>query len=349
VKALLTQVVFVVGGQPYDWADVALAARLWRDWDILEEEVRQGLACVRQLEDADEEPDPDQVSAAAEAFRYERDLLTAAEAEAWLKRWDLTAESWMDYIERSVLRKEWASDLSGIVAQYPVEADEVTDAIGTEGVCSGRFVQFAWKLAGRAAVHQRMQAEREGDTVPAVRDEWAIKVAGQELPGIDLGVRQEKLATLARLEPTFVQFRELVLTPGAIRNAVTAHRLEWIRLDCRALSFPDQQMAQEALLCIREDGAELAEVGRAAKSAVNEARFFLDETDAESRHAFLGATKGDLLGPLPINGGFSLFRVHEKVLPSAEDPAVRRRAEQDALSRAVQQEINNRVRWQISL
>jgi hypothetical protein len=157
------------------------------------------------------------------------------------------------------------------------------------------------------------------------------------------------MVTLARLEPAFARFRERVLTPGAIRDAISAHHLDWIRLDCRALSFPDHQIAQEALLCMREDGAELAEVGQAARSTVHEARFFLDETDAGSRHAFLSATRGDLLGPLPNNGGFSLFRVHDKVLPSAEDPAVRRRAEQDALNRAVQQEINNRVRWQISL
>jgi hypothetical protein len=349
MKTLLPQVVFVVGGQAYDWADVALAARLWRDWDILEEEVRQGLACVKRLEDADEEPDPDQITAAAEAFRYERDLLTAAEAEAWLKRWDLTAESWMAYIERSVLRAEWAAELAEIVAQYPVEADEVTDAIGAEGVCSGHFVQFAWKLAGRAAVYQRMQAEGTDGSFPEVRDKRVTEVAGQGLPGIDLSVRQEKMVTLARLEPTFARFRERVLTPGAIRDAVSAHHLDWIRLACRALSFPDQQMAQEALLCLREDGAELGEVGRTAKAAVHEARFFLDETDAGSRHVFLSATRGDLLGPLPINGGFSLYRVHDKILPSAEDPAVRRRAEQDALNRAVQQEINNRVRWQISL
>ena len=349
MKALMTQVVFVVGGQPYDWADVALAARLWRDWDILEEEVRQGLACVKRLEDADEEPDPDQITAAAEAFRYERDLLTAAETEAWLKLWDLTAESWMAYIERSVLRTEWAPELPEIVARYPAEADEVADAIGAEGVCSGHFVQFAWKLAGRAAVYQRMQADRANGTFPEGGDERVTEVAGQELPGIDLSVRREKMVTLARLEPAFARFRELVLTSGAIRDAVNAHHLDWIRLDCRAVSFPDQQMAQEALLCIREDGAELAEVRRAAKSAVHEARFFLDETDAGSRHAFLSAIKGDLLGPLPINGGFSLFRVHDKILPSADDPAVRQRAERDALNRAVQQEINNRVRWQIPL
>jgi len=349
MKALLPQVVFVVGSQPYDWTDVVLAARLWHDWAALEAEVRQGLACVKRLEDADGEPDPDQVSAAAEAFRYERDLLTAAEAEAWLERWDLTTESWMAYIERSVLRKEWAPELREIVAQYPVEADEVTDAIGTEGVCSGRFVQFAWKLAGRVAVQQRIQAAGEGETFAEVRDERALEIASQDLRGIDLGVRQEKMVTLARLEPTFARFRERVLTPGAIRETVSARQLDWIQLDCRALSFPDQQMAQEALLCIREDGAELAEVGGAAKSAVHEARFFLDETDAESRHVFLGAAKGDLLGPLPINGGFSLFRVHDKILPSEEDPVVRRRAEEDALSRAVQQEINNRVRWQIPL
>jgi hypothetical protein len=175
------------------------------------------------------------------------------------------------------------------------------------------------------------------------------EIEEQKLPGMNLNVCREKLVTLARLEYTFAGFSRHVLTSQAIREAVSAHHLDWIRLHCGVLSLPDKQTAQEALFCIREDGAQLAEVGRAAKSAAYETRFFLDETDAGSRHAFLSAAKGDLLGPLPINGGFSLFRVDEKVLPSMQDPVVRQRAEQDVLNRAVEQEINNRVRWLIPL
>ena len=345
MQTLLRQMVFAAGDRDYHWADVVLGAKLWGDWAALEGEVRQGLACVNRVQEADEEPDPDQVAAAAEEFRYERDLVSAAETEAWLERWGLTAEAWMDYIERSVLRREWAAELPEIAAEYPATDDEVADAIGAEGVCSGHFSRFARKLAGRAAVCQRMQEEAGGESPVEGQEGEPPVIEAAALPGMDPGVSRQKLVALAGLECAFRRFRDRVLTPQAIRDAVGARHLDWMRLHCRSLSFPDAQMAQEAALCIREDGAELAEVGRAAKAAVREARFFLDEADPDYRHTFLSAAVGDLLGPLPINGEFLVVRVLEKILPSAEDPAVRRRAEREVLERAVDHEITNRVRW----
>jgi len=90
MQTLLRQMVFAAGDRDYHWADVVLGAKLWGDWEDLAEEVRQGLACVKRLEDGDEELNPDLVSAAADEFRYERDLVSAQEMEAWLHRWGLT-------------------------------------------------------------------------------------------------------------------------------------------------------------------------------------------------------------------------------------------------------------------
>ncbi|HEY7676696.1 MAG TPA: hypothetical protein VIG69_06475, partial [Candidatus Methylomirabilis sp.] len=300
-----------------------------------------------------DEPDPDQVEAAANEFRYERDLLTAAETEAWLARWGLTTDDWMESIQRSVLRREWAPELAEIVEAHPVAEEEIADATGPEGICSGHFARFARKLAGRAAAYDRMREEAAAEGPPEGSDAQvaraaaaaAAEVGSRGLPGIPAPVCREKLAALARLEQVFSRFRERALTPAAIRDAVGARRLDWVRLHCRTAAFPDEQKAREAALCVREDGVGLGEAARAAKGAVRESRFFLDEADPESRHAFLGAAKGDLVGPLPVDGGFALYHVLEKVLPAPEDPAIRPRAEREALERAVDREINDRVRW----
>jgi len=263
----------------------------------------------------------------------------------------------MDSIERAVLRRQWAAELAETVAEHPITGDEVADVIGAEGICSRHFARSARKLAGRAAVFERMREQTTGETSAEGTDaevahapaSVAAAIEAQGLPGIAADVCREKLAALARLERAFRWFRKRVLTPKAIQDAVRARHLDWTKLSCRSLSFPDEEMAREAALAVREDGAELDQVGRAAKAAVREARFFLDEADPNHRHAFLGAAKGGLIGPLPINGGFSLFQVLEKILPSAEDPAVRERAEREVLERAVDHEINNRVRWQSPL
>src|SRR5215510_16250447 len=108
MDVLLEQVVFSVGADLYRWEDVMLSAQLRGDWAVLEERLREGLACLGRLNDLDEELESTEVETAANEFRYERDLVTAAEAKAWLKQWNLSAEAWMDYVQRSLLRQKWA-------------------------------------------------------------------------------------------------------------------------------------------------------------------------------------------------------------------------------------------------
>ena len=48
LDALLGQLAFRVDGTGYFWEDVAVAVWAWGDWAALEDEVRQGIACVRQ-------------------------------------------------------------------------------------------------------------------------------------------------------------------------------------------------------------------------------------------------------------------------------------------------------------
>lgn len=359
VNALFGQVVFAAGGRAYWWEDAFLAAMWWGDWDRLVEQARQGLACARHLEEGDGECDPDQVSAAADEFRYARDLLTVEETEAWLARWGVTADAWMDAIQRSVLRQLWTDDLDEIGETYPVSDDQVAAAMHAEGVCSGAFPRFAWNLAARAAAYDwavssaagAASGEGEGEAAgPSLAlNGAAARAAAQGLPGVPAAACREKLGAIARLECAFQRFSREALTPKAIRDAIATHHLDWIGVRCRRVAFDDEPAAHEAALCVREDGDDLAAVAGAARAAVREARFFLDETEPPARDAFLSARTGDLLGPMPVNGGFSLFQMTEKIMPSPEDPDVRRRAEQHVLDRAIDREVTHRIRWHFPL
>jgi len=357
MNGLFGQAVFIVGGRAYCWEDVLLAAMRWGDWALLEEETRQGLACARHQDEGDGECDPDALSAAADEFRYARDLLTVEETEAWLARWGLTSETWMDAIQRAVLRQLWADDLEEIAETYPISEDEVAAAIHFDGVCSGAFARFAWRLAGRAAAHAWAggpaaagpPGEAEAREIPPVPDGPAARAAAQGLPGVSAASCQEKLAALAHMESAFGRFAGEVLTPKAVRDAIVTHYLDWIGLRCRRAAFDDAQAANEAALCVREDGQDLAAVAQAARAAVSDTSFRLEDAEPPLRDALLGAAPGDLLGPLPVNGGFSLFQVLEKIVPSPKDPDVLRRAEQHVLDRTLDQEVTHRVRWQFPL
>ena len=153
------QVVFTVGSQSYGWEDVGLAAVLWGDWATMETEVREGLACLARAEDTDADLDAE-VRTAADEFRYARDLLSAEEAEAWLNRWGLSVESWLDYLRRSVLPGRWTADLQGIVAASTVTAKDVVEVILVDGICGGHLARWTGNLTGRVAAYK---AEATGD------------------------------------------------------------------------------------------------------------------------------------------------------------------------------------------
>jgi hypothetical protein len=77
---------------------VILAGPLWGDWTALQERVRSGLACLATLDELDEDEedalDEANVETAAAEFRYARDLVAAADLEAWLEGRGLSVEAW---------------------------------------------------------------------------------------------------------------------------------------------------------------------------------------------------------------------------------------------------------------
>jgi hypothetical protein len=169
------------------------------------------------------------------------------------------------------------------------------------------------------------------------------------LPGLSPECCQEKLQTLARLEVVFQQFCRQALTPKALRDQISTHHLEWIRLDGHYVALPEEQMAREAALCVREDAMALTEVAARAKTVVHRAHFYLDQLEPAWQPLFLGAQAGELLGPLRMAETCMLFWVLDKVMPSIDDLEVRQRAEQRVLQQAIDHEIHTRVHWQSGL
>lgn len=359
MRALVGSVVFTAGGETYRWEDVALAAMGWGDWGSLEAQVRAGLACVMGLADGEKDLDPDLVNAAADEFRYERDLITAEEAEAWLARWGLTPQSWMEYIQRSVLRQAWGDDLTKLEDQHPVTDAEVAAAIGAEGICSGALTRFARKLAGRAAAYERVREQAPnpppGDALRAAsRGSPTLaptRIAATAGPTMGLAEKawRERLLVLAQLEDAYWSFADQALTPKAIQDAVSAHHLDWIELTCQTASFPEERAAREAALCVREDGQALGDVAQLAGTSLREARFSLEDADPALRDLFLGARPGHLIGPVLLNGEYALIHVVAKVLPSPDAAGIHERAERFVVDRAVEHEITHRIQWRFPM
>ena len=322
---LLDERIFSLGSSTYTIRDLMAAAHRWGDWAGLEAEVGQGLACVERADDTDDDVDDNELDSAAQEFRYARELVSGQEMEAWLARWSLDVDEWMEFVRRSRLRERWTAELSSIVAEYPVDPEDIEAALHAEAVCSGFLARMARKLAARASAAARARAEG-----------WLVN---------DPATGGGREPTLEEIDVGFQHFFTHIVTPPALTAQIDAHRLDWILADCRCLSLTTMESAKEAALCVREDGMELDEVAGNAGASVEEAHAFLEDYDAALHDALLAARPGELVGPIAAGDRFFLVLVGNKVLPSLDDPAVRRRAEERLLESALRREVHGRVQW----
>jgi hypothetical protein len=344
---LAGQPIFSVEGASYTWEDVVLAACLWGDWPALEACVRDGLACVARLDDLDED-DPDvldesEVDAAAEEFRYARDLIAAADLEQWLEARGLTVDGWLDALRRGLLRARWADQLDAIRARYEPDDEDTAEALVGEAVCTGLALGLSQRLAARAAIHARRPAI--GADGPSVEAE---ALAARAVPALVPDVRRQRLARLAGLEVSWRGFMAEAAPAEALTALVAGRGLDWVRLTTTTVVAPDEDVAHEMVLCVRVDRRPLEEVAADAGLAVRTAEFWLEDVEEVLRDALVGARPGEVLGPLPTKAGPAVVVVRAKVAPAVDDPAVRARAEHALLARTVERELADRVTWHVT-
>jgi hypothetical protein len=154
----------------------------------------------------------------------------------------------------------------------------------------------------------------------------------------------ERVAVCDSADPArFAAWCEAAVTPMAIERVLSAHRLDWTRVRCVLLRTPDEGVAAEAALCVREDGRDLAGVAGDAGLELADERLYLSDTTLGPR--LTGARIGELVGPVAVGGELVLALVTERAAPSPEDPEIRARAREAVAERAVETELLRRVRW----
>lgn len=343
MEQLFDQPLLEVGKESYCWGDAILLAMMTGRWNRLAREIHEGLACVIHSEATGAEEPEAAIDDFAAEFRYERDLITAEEAENWLAARNLDADQWLGWARREALRRAWAANVEQLIRDNPVSEAEILAAAPLDLLCGVRGRELATDLAVRAAAAVAV-AEPESSTGAELPEGLADRIRSR-LPGIDSGAFQPRLVHLARLERGYARFRALAPTPARIQRELEIGRLEWVRLDCRVIKFETETLAREAVLCVREDGLGVDQVARDAHAVVHEMRFFLGELDPALRPALLAATTQELIGPVPFEEGYALFLVLDKLLPDERTPDVRREVERRAISRAETEQVDRLVRW----
>ncbi|MEO7456602.1 MAG: hypothetical protein ABIY52_10100 [Gemmatimonadaceae bacterium] len=341
---LADALVFSVDGEQYCWRDVILSAVQHGEWQDVEHRAIRGAACARHAEAYGIALPDGALDRAGREFRYAQDLVTAQSMEDWLRRHELTVQEWSAHLRREYLRARIDADIDSLVARYPISEKDATRLTLVDATCRGDLAAWARSLAQRAAAHASV-----ADTAPA-HDTLPVHLAPPAPPiRAILGGSDETVHTAARrlasIDASLAAFRGALVTERAISDYLNARQLDWVRFDCRLMSFPDESMAAEAALLLREDGEGFTSVYQVAHTAPRGTQFFIDQIDESMKDHFLGSRPGDLIGPVRIDDQYVLYQVEEKVLPTLRDDDVRRRAESGVLSSALHQQFEQRVVW----
>jgi predicted HTH domain antitoxin len=353
MQRLAGRAVFTVGEREYQWDDVVLAAHLWGDMARLERGAKEALACLNRLDEIGDEVPESEIDSAADDWRYGRDLLSADDMQAWLDERHLDADEWFDYFQRSIARKRLSEEIDELTNAYDASREDVDVVVYGDATCSGTLGELAERLAGRAAIYDRV-AEESGAARPAPCSEADLRAELDRLPVL---VKEEGVLGIAREAVTdraesivcvtlcYEWFIDRVAAPAALEREIESHALEWTHVDCETVRFAAEETAREVVLLVREDGVPLAEAAEMAKSSVGKTRYLLEDVKPPLKDRLVGALPGELIGPLPSDDGVILVAVADRGEPSAEDPAIRERARDRIIRRTIQREIEKRVRW----
>ncbi len=214
--------------------------------------------------------------------------------------------AWLE--RRGITVNDWLAYVRRSFSGHSVERHAPTpDEVWAEAMCSGRLDELADDLADRLAV----------------------------APGSEL----------EELEAAFGAYASRVVTDDAIDREIASARVEWIRVRYRAALFADAAAASEVALAVRADGETLANVAALAGVEVEAVDAWLEDEQPALASLLVGASEGDLLGPLVVEDGLLVTEVIKKVPVDAADQAVRARAAQAIVERAVRREVDETVVW----
>jgi hypothetical protein len=350
LPAFWAEAAFAAGGTDFLWVDVAIAAMARGEWPAFERRLTEGLASAARAQ-ADKIPADDRdVDAAATAFRYDRDLISGDEINAWLERAALNSSDWLAYFRRDLLRRRFEDQLDETIDGHAVSTRQLLDAAYVEGVCSGQFDAFARTLAHRIALavsvdpdllspdqHHAAGAAREAARLAHLHRHWVEGRADDEV--------QHRFEHALRIERAFHQAADAVATPGELHAVLETRQIDWTHLTFESLSLSTEHAAREALLCLTVDGMSLDDVSLLARQAVTRTAGFLEDLPADWRVAMLSAETGRPIGPLPSGGRFGISVVTGHAPPELGDPRVEERARRAAVAGASERAAQALVRW----
>jgi hypothetical protein len=348
-RAAWNRPVFVADGRTIAVGDIVLAAHCrgelqpaWARLLTLLQCDERAAALAEQDEGA---PDEERLQSMSEEFRYEKELITAEETERWLEDRGLTLEDFNAHF----LRHYWADTLDEAAEPEPLDyrsaPDALWDLLIAELLLSGELDRMAQRLSWRfAAAHGQLTQPAPCVDLRHPPDATPDDPAGEDWSA-RLGCDRRWIEDLQRLESAYRLECERLMTPDRVERSLTSMRLALTRLDLETVDVDSLDAVREVVMCVRDDGISLSDVASDGGYSYERTEVMLEDLPPDVQQKVLCAIPGEMLEPLPHDGGFHMYRLLGRADPDLADDEVRERVERRMLERHFAELTAASVRW----
>ena len=313
-------IVCACGDQEYAARDAIDAALFRGELEVKWKEFLDEVEAEKRADELDLDLDESSISSAAEAFRYEYDLITTEETQRWLANRGLT-------LDEEIVPDE---------IEYRFASDELRQLFLKELILSGELDRMTsdlmWRLAARCA-----GKESTPDAILAEKRKFLHR-NGIESSQLATWLEQldrdsQWLDEMLTIEAAYQNHRNTLLVPEARQRELMALRLPLTRFETEVVELESHDAVQEALFCVREDGMSMEEVAAEGRYQYRRVDFVLEDLPVDAQHRFLSVSAGAVLEPIARGDGFELCRIIKKIEPHTDDPSVKSRIDQRLLAR----------------
>jgi len=144
-------VVCACGNQEYTARDAIDAAIFRGELDVEWKEFLHRVKAERRGDELELDLDESAISSAAEAFRYEHDLITAEETEMWLANRGLSLDDFSNYFARNYYASTLDEDIVPDEIEYNSASAELRQLFIAELILSGELDEMTKELMWRLA------------------------------------------------------------------------------------------------------------------------------------------------------------------------------------------------------
>jgi hypothetical protein len=342
------RVIFSRGEREFTAKEVVDSAALRGEIDPLWDEFVRIAECDRLASEQGLEADESAVDAAAIAFRYQYDLITAEETERWLESRGVSLSEFGEYFARRYWGRSYSDPTEVPTSSYHTAGAEEKDLFLVDLILSGSLDQMAERLSYRIAAH----ADETGEA--GAKEERARLLAARRITDpsawlAQLGRDEEWLSEMLAAEAAYRRRVTQILTEPALQKELGPLQLNLTRFELETVEVDSKDAAAEVAACVRNDRMEMSEVAEEGRYPFHSSEVLLEDVPSEQQQKFLSVKAGTLFDPISRGDGFEVWRVKTRTEPSLQDATIRARLEKRIIDRCFNELLSKYIDWKFFL